>query len=140
MDNILKIDVLAPMNSRNNAKDEDYVVFGAEAYIDSAVVSGIKFPLNDMTGLAYLSVSDSLRPCFIMPESYVKIDVPYIISYVAYRNKNYTVKSGTITFWVGRTWGGSDPRWRSWSIKKCKFECVAEAADGEEIVLTEGFL
>lgn len=138
VDDMLRIDFNAPMNSRNNPNYEDRVVFYGQVYIDSVAVSTIELALNDMTNLDTSSIFTLLR-CFERPELYGRIEVPFNVSFVNYCNKSYTVKNGSITFKGIQSLWAINSRTRTWKVSRCEFECVAVADDGEEIVLTDGF-
>lgn len=142
MDDVLRVNIEVNFCSTNNRKDDDSYKLCVEAYIDSITVSGVQYQFELMTEEnPFSSKHDSLNACFINLDNYGRVETPRVISGSRFFGfKDFYIKSGTITFWVGRSWAGSEPRERLWSFKRCNFEFVAEASDGERIVVTEGYL
>jgi len=142
VDDILKIDIDCVMTATDYDTNPDRIGLAFESYVDSCSLSGEVFHFGEIVGehQIFSSYRDSLLGCFYYPEEWGIIEVPKIFSFVEFQNKIFDVKSGTITFWVGRSWAGAEPRERLWSFKRCNFEFVAEASDGERIVVTEGYL
>ena len=139
----LRIVMHCVMRSRNYRRDTNLISISAIAYIDTVVVSGVRFNFDDLlnSSKSVYDIKDSLNAALCAPDVYGRLEANSVLSSISFCGKSFRVENGWISFWVRRSLGG-DPEFhhRIWGFKRCEFECVAKSNDGEEIVLTEGYL